>query len=62
MAGQVAGYKCPHCGFEGMDPQQGRPIYMLEMHFDLDGRSPLAMDLKCGVCMFEWREFLFDTE
>ena len=53
MAGFVAGVSCPQCGYDG---NNGDMLTEL-IEFFMMGGVPVAMDLRCGACHFEWRSF-----
>jgi len=50
MSGEVAGFPCPQC-------KSPKPIELVEMIMGIldESRTPVAYDLKCGCCDFEWR-------
>ncbi len=49
---EFAGYSCPTC-------KSPRPIYgVIIMGIMDEARTPVAYDLECGCCGFEWRVIL----
>lgn len=53
MSGEVAGFSCPNC-------RSPRPIYLIEMVMGIleEAGTPIAYELECGCCDYEWRLIL----
>ena len=49
---EFAGYECPQC-------KSPRPIYgTIIVGILEESRTPVAYDLECGCCGYEWRVIL----